>query len=81
MSAPLACDCVQGYAQRKYENLADYLREKTGLTVQVVWSESLFTALKSQAKTVQFMICKDSVVRSDAKEAKRNLLPIAIEMV
>lgn len=77
MSAPLACDCVQGYAQRKYENLADYLREKTGLTVRVVWSESIVTALKSQAKTAQIVIGKDSVVRSDAKEAKRNLLPVA----
>ncbi len=77
MSAPLACDCVKGYAQRKYERLADYLKEKTGMTVRVVWSESLVTALASQAKTAQIVIGKDSVVRSDAKQAKRSLLPVA----
>ena len=77
MSAPLACDCVQGYAQRKYEKLVDYLREKTGMTVRVVWSESLVSALKSQTKNAQIVIGKDSVVRSDAKEAKKTLLPVA----
>ena len=25
MALPLACDCVQGYAQRRYEKLADHL--------------------------------------------------------
>ncbi len=77
MSAPLACDCVKGYAQRKYEKLVDYLALKTGLTVRVVWSESLVTVLNSQTKSVQIVIGKDSVVRNDSKQSKRNLLPIA----
>lgn len=77
MAAPLACDCVKGYAQRKYESLVDYLREKTGMTVRVVWSESLVTALESQAKSVQIVIGKDSVVRSDASQAKLKLTPVA----
>jgi len=77
MAAPLACDCVKGYAQRKYEKLVDHLAQKTGMTVRVVWSESLVTALGSQTKTAEIVIGKDSVVRSDAKQAKRNLLPIA----
>ncbi len=77
MAAPLACDCVKGYAQRKYERLVDYLQAKTGMTVRVVWSESLVSALASQTKTAQIVIGKDSVVRSDAKQAKRNLLPVA----
>ena len=46
MSAPLACDCVKGYAQRKYEKLVDHISEKTGMTVRVVWSESLVTATR-----------------------------------
>lgn len=77
MAAPLACACVEGYAQRKYEKLVDHLALKTGMTVRVVWSESLVTALRSQTKTADIVIGKDSVVRSDAKQAKRNLLPIA----
>ncbi len=37
LAAPLACDCVQGYAQRKYESLGAYLQTKLGREVKVVW--------------------------------------------
>ena len=78
MAAPLACDCVQGYAQRKYERLADYLTEKTGRKVRVVWSESLTKALAEEAKgKAHLVIGKDSVIRHDAKNSKRDLLPVA----
>lgn len=78
MSTPLACDCVQGYAQRKYEKLADYLHETTGKTVRVVWSESLTKALAEEANgKSQIVIGKDSVVRSDANSSQRELLPVA----
>ena len=78
MSTPLACDCVQGYAQRKYEKLADYLHETTGKTVRVVWSESLTKALAEEANgKAQIVIGKDSVVRSDAKASQRDLQPVA----
>jgi ABC-type phosphate/phosphonate transport system substrate-binding protein len=78
MATPLACDCVEGYAQRKYERLADYLHEKTGKTVRVVWSESLTKALAEEANgQAHIVIGKDSVVRADATVGKRNLLPVA----
>lgn len=78
MAAPLACDCVQGYAQRKYERLADYLKDVTGKTVRVVWSESLTKALDEAAEgKAHIVIGKDSVVRHDAKESKRTLIPLA----
>lgn len=78
MATPLACDCVEGYAQRKYERLADYLHEKTGKTVRVVWSESLTKALAEEASgQAHIVIGKDSVVRADATAGKRNLLPVA----
>jgi ABC-type phosphate/phosphonate transport system substrate-binding protein len=78
MAAPLACDCVQGYAQRKYERFADYLSEKTGKTVRVVWSESLTKALAEEANgKAHLVIGKDSVIRHDAKVSKRELLPLA----
>ena len=44
LSGPLACDCVQGYAQRKYEVLGAFLQETLKRPVKVVWSESLTTA-------------------------------------
>ncbi len=78
MSLPLACDCVQGYAQRKYERLADYLKESLGESVRVVWGESLEKAIKDQAKgRVTLVIGKDSVVRHGATKSKLELKPIA----
>ena len=78
MSLPLACDCVQGYAQRKYETLADYLTAKLGTSVRVVWSESLTEATKTQAKNgVSVVIGKDSVIRADSLNTKIALTPIA----
>lgn len=78
MAGPLACDCVQGYAQRKYERLADYLHSELGKTVKIVWSESLITALEGQAEgQAQIVIGKDSVVRSYATKAKASYQPVA----
>jgi ABC-type phosphate/phosphonate transport system substrate-binding protein len=78
MSLPLACDCVQGYAQRKYEKLADYLQKDLGDTVRVVWSESLEKALEQQTMgKATIVIGKDSVVRADAKKSKLELTPVA----
>lgn len=78
MAAPLACDCVQGYAQRKYERLADHLSEQTGKKVRVVWSESLTKALEEEAKgKAHLVIGKDSVIRHDAKKSQRGLIPMA----
>jgi ABC-type phosphate/phosphonate transport system substrate-binding protein len=78
MAGPLACDCVKGYAQRKYEALADYLTEKSGKTVRVVWSESLEVALAGDAKgKADLVIGKDSVVRAESKATKRSFDAIA----
>jgi hypothetical protein len=46
MAAPLACDCVKGYAQRKYEELGKFLTSQLGLHVNVVWAESLAAAME-----------------------------------
>jgi len=78
MAGPLACDCVQGYAQRKYERLADYLHSELGKTVKVVWSESLVTALSGQAEgQAQIVIGKDSVARAEAATTKISYEPVA----
>ena len=78
LSAPLACDCVQGYAQRKYEGLASHLQRELGRKVEVYWSESLVTALADQTKgRADLVVGKHSVVVADAQQTGRKLLPIA----
>ncbi len=78
MAGPLSCDCVQGYAQRKYERLADYLHAELGKSVRVVWAESLVAGLQGQAAgKAELIIGKDSVVRSDAATAKLSIEPLA----
>ncbi len=78
LALPLACSCVQGFAQRKYEKLADFLQSKLGKSVRVVWSESIEKAKKDHGlgnKTI--FIGKDSVVRFDSKKLKMELAPLA----
>ncbi|MBC7968199.1 MAG: hypothetical protein H7Z17_20015 [Fuerstia sp.] len=51
LSAPLACDCVKGCAQRDYEALALFLKQKLHQDVKVVFAESLKEAMeKSEGK-------------------------------
>lgn len=77
LAAPLACDCVQGYAQRKYESLGAYLQTKLGREVKVVWAESLKDALEKSGGKADLIIGKHSVVRADAKEAGLKIRPVA----
>lgn len=78
LALPLACSCVQGFAQRKYEKLADFLQSKLGKSVRVVWSESLEKAKNEHglgSKTI--LIGKDSVIRFDSKKLKMEVTAIA----
>ncbi len=78
LAAPLACDCVQGYAQRKYEELGKYLETKLRRNVKVYWSESLETALRDQSDgRADLIIGKHSVVLFDAEHAKLKITPLA----
>ena len=78
LAEPLSCPCVQGYAQRKYEKLAEYLSKELGRTVNVTFAESFEKALaKESCKTIDIAIGKDSVVRADAVTAKMKVTPVA----
>jgi ABC-type phosphate/phosphonate transport system substrate-binding protein len=78
LSAPLSCDCVKGYAQRKYEKLGEFLSIKLQRKVTVVWSESLEKALREKtAGKADLVIGKHSVVMYDARLAKFPVVPIA----
>lgn len=77
LAAPLACDCVKGYAQRKYEALGNFLTEKLQRPVKVVWGESLETATQDVMGRADIVIGKHSVVESDARAGKLDLMPVA----
>ncbi len=78
LSAPLSCDCVKGYAQRKYEKLGEYLSKCLNRKVEVTWAESLEKALKETTKgRADLIIGKHSVVLYDARHAKFAVTPIA----
>ena len=77
LAAPLACDCVQGYAQRKYEALAGFIAKKLGRRIDIYWAESLATAMDESGGRADLIIGKHSVVLSDAAKSELQLTPIA----
>lgn len=77
MSAPLACACVQGYAQRKYEFLGKFLEQQLGTKVKVHWAGALSSALEESMGKADIVIGKRSVVEADSDEAQIPLSPIA----
>lgn len=77
LAAPLSCPCVEGYAQRQYEKLAEYLTKQLGRDVTVCFGESLAGAMeKGGIEAAHIIIGKDSVIRSDAAEL--DMKPIAV---
>ena len=64
LAKPLSCECVEGYAQREYQRLAEYLRERLRCEFDLVFAESWTTALQKKSDgRVDLIIGKDSVVR------------------
>ena len=72
LSGPLSCDCVRGYAQRKYEVLGEHLERSIGRDVEVHWFESLVEAAEEIKQPIDLVIGKDSVVRADAETMKQS---------
>jgi ABC-type phosphate/phosphonate transport system substrate-binding protein len=78
LAKDLSCPCVKGYAQREYQQLADFLATKLGRKVEVVFTESLVTATqKSEGGKADIIIGKQSVVLHDAKKLNRTVRPAA----
>ncbi len=77
LSAPLACDCVQGYAQRKYEKLALHLAKQLQREVKIVWAESIPAASKETHGRVDIVVAKHSVALANAADLKLELQPVA----
>lgn len=71
LAKELSCPCVKGYAQREYPKLAEFLGARLGRKVEVVFSESLVTALqKTSHGRADIVIGKHSVVLHDAAKLK-----------
>ena len=78
LAAPLSCPCVEGYAQRQYEKLGEYLSERLGRPVHVTFAESFEKALaQADCDAIDIAIGKDSVVRHDAAAIKLAVTPLA----
>jgi outer membrane protein assembly factor BamB/ABC-type phosphate/phosphonate transport system substrate-binding protein len=78
LAAPLSCPCVEGYAQRKYEVLAQHVEKAIGRPVTLTFAESLTKALQKEGcTTAHLVIGKDSVVRADAKTNDFAVRPLA----
>jgi len=69
LAAPLACECVEGYAQRRYDLLGSFLQERLGREVQVFYGESLAHVTARRGRDIDLIIGKESVVRFDATQA------------
>ncbi len=77
LAKELSCPCVEGYAQRDYHRLGEYLSKQTERNVRVVFGESISAAIQRSGGAADIVIGKYSVVLSDMKTAKVDLQPIA----
>ena len=78
LSDRLACDCVAGYAQRKYEALAAFLEEQLARPVEIVYAESMLLPNVRRLDGVDLVIGKFSEVVSDAGQTGLPVRPIAM---
>jgi ABC-type phosphate/phosphonate transport system substrate-binding protein len=77
LAAPLSCPCVEGYAQRNYDKLAEFLTSELGRPVVAAYNASLPAALKMDTGgRADIVIGKHSVVLYDAKRAGLQFKPI-----
>lgn len=79
LAAPLSCPCVEGYAQRKYEELGKHLEAKLGRPVTVLFAQALGKVDPADLPggDIHLIIGKDSVVRADAGPLALKLTRIA----
>jgi outer membrane protein assembly factor BamB/ABC-type phosphate/phosphonate transport system substrate-binding protein len=79
LAAPLACPCVEGHAQRKYEKLAAFLTKRLARPVKAIFADDLGKALRGQSGGhVDIIIGKQSVVKFDANENHVPVRPLAM---
>ena len=77
LASRLACECVNGHAQRDYEKFGKFLEKQLGRPVIVLFAESLVRARQGNGR-IDLVIGKQSVVKSDAAELHWSLRPLAM---
>lgn len=77
LAEKLACECVPGYAQRKYDRLGEALGDALGRPVALSHAENLTDILLLNPGKVHVVIGKRSVVEFDAQEASVPVRPVA----
>lgn len=75
LSLRLACACVAGHAQRRYDQLATTLQTQLQRDVQVQFAEALPA---NQASNYDLIFGKYSLVQHDAQRVKLSLRPLAL---
>ena len=78
LAAQLACDCVAGFAQRKYGGLARFLEARLARDVRIAFGESLAQVLRRHPGKPDLIVGKRSVVIHDAAAARLPIRPIAL---
>ena len=74
----LACDCVGGYAQRRYDLLSKFLAGRLGRDVKLAYTESLESPNVPLKDRVDLVIGKFSVVQFDAAAVSLPVKAIAM---
>jgi ABC-type phosphate/phosphonate transport system substrate-binding protein len=78
LSDQLACDCVAGYAQRKYGRLGEFLQKRLARPVQIAYAESLLLPHAKLEGGVDLVIGKFSEVVSDAARVGLDVRSVAM---
>ncbi|MDK1031693.1 MAG: PhnD/SsuA/transferrin family substrate-binding protein, partial [Planctomycetia bacterium] len=77
MALPLSCECVEGFAQRRYERLGEFLEKRLGRPVEIAFSENLQDVIRINEEPPALIIGKQSVVLFDAAGANVKVRPLA----
>ena len=78
LSAQLACACVEGFAQRKYDELGEFVSNRLRRPVLVVYAENVSEGLKRLGGAADLIIGKRSVVVFDAAQGSMAVRPVAM---
>ena len=77
LALPLSCECVEGYAQRRYEKLGAYIEKRLRRPVAIAFAEDLAAILRLNKERPDLIIGKESLVLFDARRTKLRVRPIA----
>jgi len=79
LSDRLACDCVKGYAQRRYDKLGALLQATLNRPVKVVYGDTIASVLREKSEgRADLIIGKYSVVKFDAAHNQLPVTPLAM---